>query len=809
EDDRQRIWIGTDRGLSLIDRAHDHVDSFVNDPTDPGSLGDDSIFSMFQDRGGLLWIGTRSAGLSKWNPRSWSFGHYRPSTAGADAFGSANVTSFSEDASGDLWLGTFGGGVSMLSRDRQSATHITKDASGGAGLPDDRVMTLLTDRQDHVWAGTMTGGLVEIDQDGDVVRIFQHESADARSIAANGIMSLHEDRRAQIWAGTFGGGISRLNPATGEIANFPHDPGDPTSLSNPRATAIAEDRSGTIWVGTDGGGLSYFDATHQNWRHLRQVDDDPNSLSANTIYALHVDRQGRLWAGTRNGLDEIIGTPEFASATGDITVRPVDDGPGTAIYGIESDYAGHLWLSTSQGIFNYNPDDGTLRMFNESHGLQGNEFNTGAAYTGMGGQLYFGGANGFNAFVPSELDLNATPPPVVLTSVSVANESYSRRVPLERIDGLELGFRDYVVTFGIAALDFTAPQQNRYAYRLEGLDTDWVDAGTERRITYTNLEGGNYVLHVRAMNSDGFWNEAGISIPIQVDHAPWKTWWAYSLYGLAAALLLFLFWRHNEKKLQRELEYSSRLEAEVKDRTKLLDRRNQDLKDVNQKLVEASTTDVLTGLRNRRYMFENIDREIELVLRHYRDGTETLRPDGNNDLLFLMVDLDNFKPVNDNCGHEAGDALLLQVRDVLIDACRKSDDIIRWGGDEFLIVARETNREYAAHLAERIRAMLSQRVFSVGEGQVARVTSSIGYASFPFIKDRPDLLGWEEVLGVADSAMYEAKEKKNAWVGIEGIAWDGTGDDLYRELRTDPAALAESGNIAAVESLEDVGQASA
>ncbi len=311
------------------------------------------------------------------------------------------------------------------------------------------------------------------------------------------------------------------------------------------------------------------------------------------------------------------------------------------------------------------------------------------------------------------------------------------------------------------------------------------------------------------MNSDGYWNDAGISIPIQVDHAPWQTWWAYTLYCLATAMLLFAFWRHNEKKLQRELEYSRRLEAEVQDRTKLLDRRNQDLKEVNQKLVEASTTDVLTGLRNRRYMFENIEREIDLVLRHYRDGTETMRPDGNNDLLFLMVDLDNFKPVNDNCGHEAGDELLIQIRDVLVDACRKSDDIIRWGGDEFLIVARETNRQYAAHLAERIRSMLSQRVFSVGEGQVARVTSSIGYASFPFIKDRPDLLGWEEVLGVADSAMYEAKQKKNAWVGIEGVSWGGTGDDLYRELRTDPAALAESGVIKALESLEDVEQASA
>ena len=194
------------------------------------------------------------------------------------------------------------------------------------------------------------------------------------------------------------------------------------------------------------------------------------------------------------------------------------------------------------------------------------------------------------------------------------------------------------------------------------------------------------------------------------------------------------------------------------------------------------------------------------MLRHYRDGTETMRPDGNNDLLFLMVDLDNFKPVNDNCGHEAGDRLLLQVRDVLLEACRTSDDVIRWGGDEFLIVARETNRRYAATLAERIRSSLSDRVFPVGDGQVARITTSIGYATYPFLKDRPDLLSWEEVLGVADAAMYEAKQNRNAWLGIEGIDWSGSGDELYRSIKSDPGRLAEDGVIRAVESVDEAAE---
>ncbi|MGI9263840.1 MAG: diguanylate cyclase, partial [Gammaproteobacteria bacterium] len=393
-----------------------------------------------------------------------------------------------------------------------------------------------------------------------------------------------------------------------------------------------------------------------------------------------------------------------------------------------------------------------------------------------------------------------------LTSLSIINEPVSTDRPYELIRELDLDYRDHVVTFGVSALDFTAPQENRYAYMLEGFDETWVHAGNERRITYTNLDGGQYVLKIRASNSDGVWNENSVEIPIDVAFAPWNTWWAYILYAIAFLAAIFAIWRQQERKLQRESEYSRRLEKEVEGRTRELNNRNRDLKIANTKLQEASTTDALTGLRNRRYLFQQVTKDVDLVLRHYRDGTETMRPDGNNDLLFLMVDLDNFKPVNDSCGHEAGDRLLLQVRDVLLEACRKTDDVIRWGGDEFLIVARETNRKYAATLAERVRNSLSDRVFPVGDGQVARVTTSIGYASYPFLKERPDLLSWEEVLGVADAAMYEAKQKRNAWTGIEGLEWAGTGAELYRAIKSEPGVLAEDGVIRAVESVEEVAE---
>ncbi len=804
QDQNGRIWAGTDKGLSLWLEGSERFLTFRNDPTDPTSLSGNSIFSIFQDRGGVFWVGTRTGGVSKWNPRSWSFGHFRPDTSEGSDFRSVTVTSFAEDREGHTWIGTFGGGINVLDDSKDSIRVFRRDSANP--LSDDRVMALAADRRGQIWAGTMTGGLNQIDIATGNVTVHTHDADDPGSISANGIMSLHVDRQGMLWVGTFGGGVSRHDPIDRSFTNFRHDPLDSGSISSPRATSLAGTSDGVIWVGTEGGGLNRFDRETGEWRAYRHDPNDRASLSADTVYSLHVDARDRLWVGTRSGLDLLV---RAGSGSGDYEIQEISADIGltrSAIYGIESDSRGTLWLSTSHGLVSYRPGNGTVRKFHKEHGLQDEEFNFGASFQDRDGRMYFGGPNGFNAFRPEALEFNRTPPPVVLTSVSVMNEPILADQPYELLKRMDLGYDDDVVTFEVAALDYAAPENNHYAYRLVGFDEEWTNLGNKRRITYTNLNGGNYELQVKAANSDGVWNQAGVNIPIGVANPPWKTWWAYSLYLLATGLSILAFWQHQQNKLRREYEYSRRLEREVHQRTKQLNARNKDLKEVNAKLIEASTTDSLTGLRNRRFLFEQIRKDVDLVLRHYRDGSETLAPGGNNDLLFLMVDLDNFKPVNDTCGHEAGDELLLQIRDVLLDACRSSDDVIRWGGDEFLIVARETNRKYAAVLADRIRTGLSQRVFPLGRGQVARITSSIGYASYPFIKEQPELLTWEEVLGVADAAMYEAKQKRNAWTGIEGLDWTGSSDELCRAIKENPGQLAEDGFIRALESVEDVEQ---
>lgn len=807
EDSEQRIWVGTSGGLNLLNTNTGTFTRYTHDATDPSSLGGDNVISLFQDRSGVLWVGTKTRGVSKWNPRSWSFGHVGDDKRTGDGLSSLNVTSFAEDQSGKLWIGTFDGGLNIFDRTSGAIDHLGAANGADSNLMDNRVMALSTSATGHIWVGTMGGGLSYIDPATLSGRTYRNDPNDPTSLANDGIMTLLEDSKGRVWAGTFGGGVSRLDRPDGGFLNFAPEPGNSRTLSSGRATAIIEGHDGRIWVGTDGGGLNVFDEKTAEWRRFLHNPDDASSLSANTVYSLHVDANGDLWVGTRAGLDRaVLGGNNKIVLFESVTQ---DDGlANEVIYGIRSDRSGNLWLSTNYGLARYNPATGAIRNFHSNHGLQGEEFNFGAHFSNSRGELFFGGGNGFNLFNPDDLGLNSNPPQIALTSFAKFNQPVDSEAPYELLSEIDLAHSDDVVTFEFSALDFVAPNSNQYAYRLEGFDKNWVEAGGQRRITYTNLDGGNYVLRVKAANSDGVWSDREIAIPVHVDRPPWATWWAYTLYTLFLVLSLYLFFRHQRRKLIREAEYSRRLETEVRERTQelahgkqQLAERNGDLELANQQLQKASSTDSLTGLGNRRHLFTQIPKDAARTVRRHAAALARNEPECDNDLIFIVVDLDNFKPVNDRYGHLAGDQMLLQVKDVLLSVCRSTDDVIRWGGDEFLIVCRDADRGYAEVLVERVRSRIADRAYALGQGNMGRTSTSIGYACYPFLKDNPKLLSWEQVLGIADAAMYYSKEHKNAWTGIYGAHWAEGGDALLKSIKKDPRSLAESGTIDIVRSL--------
>ncbi len=781
EDSDSRLWVGTYAGLNLLDRDTGAFIRYGHEPQDASSLGDNIVTTIFQDRSGILWVGTRNHGLNKWNPRSWSYGLENGQELSQAGDTQPNVTSFVEDDSGTLWIGTFGDGLHAVDRTTGTTTAFRHDPADKNSISDDRVMSLARDSSGNIWIGTMTGGLNRLDPETGENRVFMHSADDPTSLSANGIMAIFEDSTGLIWVGTYGGGASRFDPESQEFTRFLPSADDARSISSNRVRSFAEDRSGNIWIGTDSGGLSLFDPETQSFAHFRHDPFDPTTLADDTIYAVNVDANGTVWVGTQGGgLDRVIGSAAEPEKIKFMNVSQVDGLANDVIYGVQFDNADNVWVSTNYGISRYNPKTGAIKNLHRKDGLQSEEFNSGAHYRSPNGELFFGGPNGYNAFDPGEIKLSSVIPPIVLTAMINGNDPIKSDKPIDD-QGVTISYKDDVVSFEFAALDYAAPEQNLYRYKLEGFDKEWIELGNRRRVTYTDLDKGRYLLRVQAASSDGVWNETGFTIPVQVMPAPWETWWAYLGYFAMLVQLAAFLWYGHRRKIRQEENYSSRLEDEVRERTEKLLESNLKLKELNQTLQETSLSDPLTGLRNRRFVFEEVSRELELIRRKLLDEQQEVDQSKTSDLVFMMIDLDNFKPINDTYGHAAGDQMLLEVRDVLLGTCRKSDFVIRWGGDEFVVIAKQAKPGESEALAERIRSSIAEHSFLLADGQIVRTTCSIGFAAFPLFRGQAEDGGLDDILTVADGLMYEAKKHRNAWAGILSPSDGATSWDFDHE----------------------------
>ncbi len=755
-----RLWVGTSGGLDLVDRGHRTFAHYRQDPTNPASLADDHVLSLAQDRGGVLWVGTRLGGVHKWNPLSWQFGHVAPDPGNPAGLGSGHVTSFSEDRAGRLWIGTFDAGLYVMDRTTSDMTAYRHDPRKKGSLGSDRVMALWHDHHGDLWIGTLDAGLDRFRAGSGV---FVHYRSDAKrpdGLGANGVTSILEDREGRLWFGTYGGGLETIDLETGRFTHHRFDPKNPSSLSGDQVSSLAEAADGRLWVGTMEKGINLFDPRTGRFARHEPRPGDPGSLPTGVVHTLFVDAAGGLWVGTHGGLSHL---PPDGQSFETFTTR--DGLPSDVVYGVRSDHQGRLWLSTNNGLSCFDPRDRQFTNYGVSDGLQSAEFNFGAWHQSPSGELFFGGVNGFNAFVPDRLRRVAAPPPVVLTSVSVGHRPLAG--PPDETRRISLGFRDKVLGLEFAALDFTAPHRNRFAYKLEGFDREWVPLRGRRSVTYTNLSPGRYSFRLRAANGDGRWNEEGLTLAVEVAAAPWATPWAYAAYVLLLAGGIAAVIRVQQRKLAREAEHARALELRVQERTRELSERQLELERVNEELAQASITDSLTGLANRRFLTEYIEKEVALLHRRYRRLAEGPPTEEVVDLAFVMIDLDHFKEINDSAGHAAGDAVLRQMRELLESVSRSSDIIVRWGGDEFLLVAREMSGDGLADLAERIRSQVAQHIFDIGEGRVVRISCSVGFACYPFFKEQLDALSWEQVISVADRALYVAKASgRNAWVGF-------------------------------------------
>jgi signal transduction histidine kinase/ligand-binding sensor domain-containing protein len=559
EDADGRLWAGTDGGLCLFEPASATFTRYRHRPADPKSLSNDRVMAIYQDRSGVLWVGTQGGGLNKWSPATWSFHHYRSEPSDDGSLSSNAVLAFAEDADGAIWIGTLGGGLNRFERDTGSFEHVRHDPADPRSLSDDNVTALLVDGEGSLWAGTLAGGLNRLARPPSTFERFRHLAGRPESLAGDGVVALYEDRGGTLWIGTFGAGLDRR--AGDGFVHYRHDPGDPASLGDDRVTSFAEDAGGALWIGTVGGGLNRFEAATASFLRYGPDPERPESLRDATVLALHVDA-GVLWIGTRGSGLARLERPDAAPGEAVFVHYTERDGlANNVVYGLVSDEGGRLWVSTNGGLSRFDPRDGTFKSYRASHGLQSDEFNFGAHLRTAGGELLFGGVNGFNLFHPDRIATNDVVPPVVLTSLAKLNRPVDLGRPVWQAEEIALDHRDYVISFEFAALDFTAPAANRYRYKLEGLDEDWIDYGALRRVTFTNLDPGRYVLRVQGANNDGTWNEDGLSLAVTVAPPPWTSPLAWGLYGLALAAVAAGFARFLRSRARQRQDLRRAKEA--------------------------------------------------------------------------------------------------------------------------------------------------------------------------------------------------------------------------------------------------------
>jgi signal transduction histidine kinase/DNA-binding response OmpR family regulator len=347
--------------------------------------------------------------------------------------------------------------------------------------------------------------------------------------------------------------LSREERGQNHLTVFKHDPQNPNSLGSNNVRSLLVDRSGTLWVGTWADGLHQFDEQSGKFKRFVHDAGNPHSVANNFIRAIYEDCAGRLWIGTDGGLDELDrATKQFKHYT------EKDGLPNNKIWGILEDDRGRLWLSTNNGISCFDPKASTNSAFKNytvRDGLSHQEFNRGAYFKSNNGEMFFGGMNGVTAFHPDGIGDNPFVPPVVITACKRYNTDDAEGIAIvERgisaRQEIKFSYKDNIISFEFAALNFRNSEQNQYAYKLEGYREQWIQLGAHREATFTNLDPGEYVLRVKGSNNDGVWNEEGASLKIIITPPWWRTWWAYALYGVIFFGLLYGLRRYETSRQQ-------------------------------------------------------------------------------------------------------------------------------------------------------------------------------------------------------------------------------------------------------------------
>jgi signal transduction histidine kinase/ligand-binding sensor domain-containing protein/CheY-like chemotaxis protein len=596
EDADGMIWIGTDHGgINIVNKKDFSVSLITHDPSDARSLCDNSITRLYSDDQGFIWAGTFKRGISYYHKSQYIFKSYRVVPEFKNTSGFNDINNFVEDGLGNIWIGTNGGGLFYYDRNKNTYRQYIHDPSDPSSISSNVIIGLTLDRKDRLWVGTYFGGLNLME--GNSFRNFKSDPSDPSTLSDDRIWDICEDSDGMLWVATLMGGLNIFDPEKKKV--IAHVPLERDSAIHTGAVfSVIEGPRNTMWFST-ANGVRSFDRETGKRKFYFPDKNNPEGLSNGLVYDVNADSGGFIWAATYDGLNRLD------PSTGKFSIfRQADGLSSNLILALREDNNHNLWMNTSNGISNLiitgKEKDDTFRYvfrnYDESDGLQGNEFNEKAILKTRRGEMFFGGPNGFNVIEPDNIQTQNIRSPVVFTDFKLFNKSISHKEKYNKhriIDRsisytreIRLKHHENVFTIEFSSLNFLHSERRKYMYCLENFNDAWFIAESrDRSVTYTNLDPGKYVFRVKATLNDGTWDDQETKLTIYIRPPWWKTLFVklFSILFLASVVVGFYYFRLYQLNRQKRL-----LEFKVKQRTHELEEANIKLQEHQNGLSAAN-----------------------------------------------------------------------------------------------------------------------------------------------------------------------------------------------------------------------------
>ncbi|MGL1889768.1 MAG: hypothetical protein OCD76_24860 [Reichenbachiella sp.] len=576
-DHQNRIWVSNDNGgLHLYDPIFDNFHSYVPDKT-LNSLSNISIRCVYQDDQNRLWVGTVLEGVDIIDPMYFKFDHLYKSTHENQSLSNNIIRSFYEGDDGKVWIATDGGGIDVFDPYNYQMDNLSK--VDGFELASDAVLSMIDDGHGNVWVSTWNGGIHVIDKSTKkVIRVFEDDER------LKSVFNMTFDQEGKLWATSFENGIICIDTLNSNVQSYEYDRDKPFGISSNLTYALFEDAKGNIWFGGEGKGLFQLRKENKSegkFESLKFNVSAPRYIPSDWVSQIYEDDQGQIICATKSGLIKVD------KETMHFEFWLKGRLPDSDVRGILNDENGNYWITTVNGLSRYIIDQDSIINYNYKDGLQKGQLTKSTLFLSSDSTIYIGGTSGVNFFSSTDLPHNYYKPPVSIMGLKLFNKQVnigdSTGILKQGIivtDELVFTHDQWRFTLEFKALNYTRPEYNQYAYKLEGLEDNWNYVESLNKATYTHLNPGNYVFKVKASNNDGVWNEEGTSIKIKV-LSPWwmEDWFIAIAIGL---FVLMVYWFESWRKQRLNLR-QRKLKLLVEERTTQLRDKNEELEEVNQK----------------------------------------------------------------------------------------------------------------------------------------------------------------------------------------------------------------------------------